>query len=91
MPGLPGMGGKGGMGGMGGMGGPKRAKGKQPVKKAKGKRVSGNPAKRAADQKAATRKPAAAANPFGVPAGSEEEFDPASLQLPGDLSKYLNK
>jgi signal recognition particle subunit SRP54 len=85
MPGLPGMGGK------GGMGGPKRAKGKQPVKKAKGKRVSGNPAKRAADQKAATRKPAAAANPFGVPAGSEDEFDPASLQLPGDLSKYLNK
>jgi signal recognition particle subunit SRP54 len=82
MPGLP---------GMGDMGGPKRAKGKQPVKKAKGKRVSGNPAKRAADQKAATRKPAAAANPFGVPAGSEEEFDPASLQLPGDLSKYLNK
>ncbi len=82
VPGLP---------GMGGMGGPKRAKGKQPVKKAKGKRVSGNPAKRAADQKAATRKPAAAANPFGVPAGSEDEFDPASLQLPGDLSKYLNK
>ena len=82
MPGMP---------GLPGMGGPKRAKGRQPVKKAKGKRVSGNPAKRAADQRAGAKKPAAPANPFGVPAGSEDEFDPASLQLPADLSKYLNK
>ena len=80
-----------GMPGMPGMGGPKRAKSRPAAKKAKGKRVSGNPAKRAADQKTAASKPAAAANPFGVPAGSEDEFDPASLQLPADLSKYLNK
>jgi signal recognition particle subunit SRP54 len=76
---------------MPGMGGPKRAKAKQPVKKAKGKRVSGNPAKRAAEAKAAAAKPAAAANPFGVPAGAEDDLDPASLELPADLSKYLNK
>jgi len=76
---------------MPGMGGPKRAKAKPVAKKAKGKRVSGNPAKRAAEQKAAAAKPAAAANPFGLPAGADDDFDPASLDLPADLSKYLNK
>jgi signal recognition particle subunit SRP54 len=80
-----------GMPGLPGMGGGKRAKGKQPVKKSKGKRVSGNPAKRAAEQKALAQKAASgpAANPFGVPGGAEEDFDPSSLDLPADLSKYL--
>ena len=57
MPGMPGMG--------------KRGKGKQPAKKAKAKRGSGNPAKRAQEEKAAAEKPAAApdANPFGLPNG----------------------
>lgn len=80
MPGMPGMGGK-------------RAKAKQAPKKGKAKRVSGNPAKRAAEEKAAKEKaaagPAAGANPFGVPAGAEEDFDPSSLELPADLSKFL--
>ena len=61
-------------------------------KKGKGKRVSGNPAKRAAAEKAAAERPAGdgvAANPFGLPAGAEEDFDPSSLDLPADLSKYL--
>jgi signal recognition particle subunit SRP54 len=82
MPGVP---------GMPGLGGPKRAKGKQPTRKAKAKRVSGNPAKRAAEQKAAAqRTPAGAgANPFGVPGGADDDFDPSSLELPADLSKYL--
>jgi signal recognition particle subunit SRP54 len=90
MPGMPGMPGLPGMGG-------KRAKGKQAPKKGKAKRGSGNPAKRAAEEKAARERaaagPAAAggadANPFGLPDGAEEDFDPSSLELPADLSKYL--
>ena len=82
MPGMP---------GMPGVGGGKRAKAKQQPKKGKGKRVSGNPAKRAAEQKAAAQKAAApgGGNPFGLPAGADEDFDPSSLDLPADLSKYL--
>jgi signal recognition particle subunit SRP54 len=80
MPGMP---------GMPGLGGGKRAKAKQAPKKGKAKRVSGNPAKRAAEEKAAKEKAPAAANPFGVPAGAEQEFDPSSLELPADLSKFL--
>jgi signal recognition particle subunit SRP54 len=86
LPGMPGMPGLPGMGG-------KRGKSKQAPKKAKAKRGSGNPAKRAQEEKAAKDRaaaaPVAAANPFGVPAGAEEEFDPASLELPADLSKFL--
>ncbi|HET9858781.1 MAG TPA: signal recognition particle protein, partial [Nocardioidaceae bacterium] len=63
MPGMPGM-----PAGMPGMAGPGRKKGKQP-KKGKAKRGSGNPAKRAQQQKASSQKPAAAANPFGLPDG----------------------
>jgi len=81
MPGMP---------GLPGMGGGKRAKAKPPVKKGK-KRVSGNPAKRAAEAKAAAARPSAPANPFGVPAGGapDDDVDVASLDLPADLSKYL--
>ncbi len=84
MPNIP------GMPNMPGLGGPKRSKSKPAPKKGKARRVSGNPAKRAAEQKGAAAKPAAASeNPFGVPAGAQEEFDPASVQLPADLAKYL--
>ncbi len=84
VPGMP------GMPGMGGIGGGKRAKAKQSAKKGKAKRGSGNPAKRAAQQKAAAEKPSGnGSNPFGLPAGADEEFDPASLELPENLSKYL--
>jgi signal recognition particle subunit SRP54 len=84
--GIPGMPGMPGMPGLGG----KRAKGKQAAKKAKAKRGSGNPAKRAAQEKAATQKPSGNnGNPFGVPTGEETDVDPADLQLPADLSKYL--
>ena len=80
MPGMPGM-------GMPGAG--KRGKGKQTAKKgkAKGKRVSGNPAKRAQQGKEAPAP--AAANPFGLPA--DQDLDPADLQLPDDLAKYLKQ
>jgi signal recognition particle subunit SRP54 len=80
-----------GMPGMPGVHTGKRAKGKQVAKKGKSKRVSGNPAKRAAAEKAAAHRPSGGdgANPFGLPAGEPEEFDPAALELPADLSKYL--
>ncbi len=85
IPGMP------GMPGMGGIGGGKRAKAKQTAKKGKAKRVSGNPAKRAAQERAAAAKPAGngGGNPFGLPDGEAEDFDPSSVQLPKDLSKYL--
>jgi signal recognition particle subunit SRP54 len=80
-----------GMPGMPGVLTGKRAKGKQAPKKAKAKRVSGNPAKRAAAAKSSSERPApaAGANPFGLPGGADEDFDPSSLELPADLSKYL--
>jgi signal recognition particle subunit SRP54 len=85
MPGMPGIPGMPGLPGAG-----KRTKAKQ-ARKGKAKRVSGNPAKRAAAQKAAAQRPVdgAGANPFGVPAGESDELDPSSLDLPADLSKYL--
>ena len=87
MPGFPGMPGMAGGGG-------KKAKAKQAKKGKGGKRVSGNPAKAAAQKKAQEeRTPAASANPFGQPAGEEEEVDyqkaAAALDLPKDFSNYL--
>ncbi|MGI8901641.1 MAG: signal recognition particle protein [Nocardioides sp.] len=85
VPGMPGMPGMPGLG-------PKRGKSRPADKKAKAKRGSGNPAKRAAGQKATAQKPAAGGageNPFGMPQGRDEDFDPSSLELPKDLSKYL--
>ena len=85
MPGMP------GMPGMGGPGGGKRGKGKQQPKKAKGRRVSGNPAKAAQEAKAEKEKAAASAgNPFGVP-GEDIDYEKAAadLNLPKDFSKFL--
>jgi signal recognition particle subunit SRP54 len=74
---------------MPGMGMGKRAKGKQAAKKSKSKRVSGNPAKRAEQAKAAADKPSGAgANPFGLPQ-DEAPMNPDDFKLPADLSKYL--
>jgi signal recognition particle subunit SRP54 len=85
MPGMPGMPGL--------PGGGKRAKAKQQAKKGKGKRASGNPAKRAAAERAAAQRGAdgdgSGANPFGVQPDGEPDFDPSSLEIPADLSKYL--
>jgi hypothetical protein len=44
---------------------------------------------RAAAEKAAAERPTGGANggnPFGLPAGADEDFDPSSLELPADLS-----
>jgi signal recognition particle subunit SRP54 len=87
MPGMPGMGGGAGRG--------KGGKAKQQRKKSR----SGNPAKRAAEEKAAAEKAEsakgnAAASAFGLGAGgagqsTDEEPDLSSLQLPKGFEKYL--
>jgi signal recognition particle subunit SRP54 len=73
MPGMP------GMGGMPGLPGPgKRAGARQkPQQKKKGKRGSGNPAKRAAQEKAAAARESGAggAGAFGFDQNAEEEFE----------------
>jgi signal recognition particle subunit SRP54 len=83
VPGLPGMPGMAAAGG-------RRNKAKP--KPAKGRRVSGNPAKAAADAKARAEKATAAAgNPFGNPDGEPIDYEKAAaaLDLPQDFSKYL--
>ncbi|MCK0117080.1 signal recognition particle protein [Isoptericola sp. S6320L] len=94
MPGMPG-----GMPGMPGMpGGGKKSRGKQqPKKKVKGK--SGNPAKRAQQEREAmqralgggAKKPAPAGSAFGVTGGDDQQTgkDLENLELPGDLGKLL--
>jgi signal recognition particle subunit SRP54 len=86
MPGMPGMPGIPGM-----PGGGKRGKGKQAPKKGKAKRVSGNPAKRAQQEKAAAQKGSTdGGNPFGLPQDTPEA-NPEDFQLPKEFSKYLPK
>ncbi len=84
MPGMPGMPGVGGGG---------KRKAKQQPKKGKGRRVSGNPAKAAQQEKADRDKAASApaANPFGKPAGEDVDYEQAAaaLNLPQDFSKFL--
>src|SRR5688572_20313553 len=86
MPGMP---------GMPGMAGGKRGKAKPAPKKGKGKRVSGNPAKAAAQKKAQQEKASAGGNlggnPFGDPDAEPVDYEQAAaaLDLPKDFSKYL--
>ena len=73
--------------------GGKRQK-KQPPKKGKGRRVSGNPAKAAQEKAAAdkaAKEKAASANPFGTPGGAETDYEQAAaaLDLPQDFAKFL--
>ncbi|MCK9795651.1 signal recognition particle protein [Isoptericola sp. 4D.3] len=92
MPGMPG-----GVPGMPGMpGGGKKARGKQaPAKKVKGK--SGNPAKRAQQEREALQralggpaaKPSAPGSAFGVGGEEPAEQDLSKLQLPDGLDKLL--
>ena len=83
MPGMPGMPAMPGAG--------KRGKAKQPPKKGKGKRVSGNPAKAAAQKKVQQEKASSAGNPFGTPGEDEVDYEQAAaaLDLPKDFSRYL--
>ncbi|HWV77720.1 MAG TPA: signal recognition particle protein [Isoptericola sp.] len=91
MPGMPGVPGMPGM-----PGGGKKSRGKQaPAKKVKGK--SGNPAKRAQQEREAMQralggpaaKPSAPGSAFGVGGGEPAEQDLSKLQLPDGLDKLL--
>jgi signal recognition particle subunit SRP54 len=97
MPGMPGMPGLGGGGGLPGMSGPGRnAKGKG--KKRTGGR-SGNPAKRAEQERAATQRTEqgldkAMGSAFGSGAATtgpeaREDVDPSSVSLPPGFEKFL--
>jgi signal recognition particle subunit SRP54 len=86
MPGTPGMEGLPGFAAAAG-----RRKGAK-NKPAKGRRVSGNPAKAAAQEKARQEKTAAAGgNPFARPDAEDIDYEKAAaaLDLPKDFSKYL--
>ena len=96
VPGMP------GLGGIPGLGGGKKARGRQaPQRKVKGK--SGNPAKRAAQERAAAARaagqtvaePSAPGSAFGVGrgAGSSDAGGAGldGLELPPDLEKYLGR
>ncbi|MGH3497189.1 MAG: signal recognition particle protein [Nocardioidaceae bacterium] len=77
MPGMPGLG--------------KRAKARQAPKKGKGKRGSGNPAKRAAEERSAAERPVGnGASPFGNPLGKAAPgpADP-DFELPKELRDLL--
>jgi signal recognition particle subunit SRP54 len=79
MPGMPGM-----PGGMPGLPGPgKRSGAKQKPQQKKGKRVSGNPAKRAAQAAGAAQKPDGA-SAFGFPATDGSDFE-----LPKELKELM--
>lgn len=90
MPGMPGMGNLPGMGG-------KKSRGKTvaPARKVKGK--SGNPAKRAAQERAALERgpatPAASGSAFGLGGQqpAQQDVDPANLQLPAGLDRFLGR
>ena len=92
----------GGMPGMPGMpGGGKRAKAKvaqAQARKGKVKRASGNPAKRAEQERVAAERTTApasvGADPFGLgglPAAADDQpdLDPRDFQLPPEVAKYL--
>ena len=92
--GVPGMPGMPGLPGMGGGGGGKRTKAKQAANKGKAKRGSGNPAKRALEEKSAkqkTQSPGDAGNPFGPPQDGTPEAGQEDFTLPAEFSKYLPK
>jgi signal recognition particle subunit SRP54 len=104
MPGMPGMGGVPGMGGMPGlpgMGGSKKSRGKQAARKGKGKAKSGNPAKRAEQERAAAAKAAqsrsaafASGSAFGSQDGDQDADPLAGLDpsaLPPGFEKFLGR
>ncbi|MBC7291567.1 MAG: signal recognition particle protein, partial [Actinotalea sp.] len=90
--GLPGMGGMGRLPGMGG----KKSRGRMAPQQRKAKGKSGNPAKRAqqereAAERAAGKRPAGApGSAFGLDRGPST-VDPSSLELPPGLDKFLGR
>jgi signal recognition particle subunit SRP54 len=88
-------GGRGGVPGMGALpGGGKKSRGRTAPPPQVRRSKSGNPAKRAAEDRAAVERAASAPRPgaaFGLGAQKPEELDPTSLTLPGGLEKYLGR
>jgi signal recognition particle subunit SRP54 len=101
MPGMPGMPGMGGMPGLPGIGGSKKSRGKQAARKGKGKAKSGNPAKRAEQERAAAAKAAqsrsaafAPGSVFGSQDGDQDADPLAGLDpsaLPPGFEKFLGR
>ena len=89
MPGMP------GMGNLPGMGGKKsRGRTQAPARKVKGK--SGNPAKRAEQERAAANRAAGVSaapkgSAFGLGQQKSEQVDPSSLELPAGLDRFLGR
>jgi signal recognition particle subunit SRP54 len=81
IPGMPGMG--------GGAGGGTARKAKQQKKKGKGKKVSGNPAKRNAPQQPDA--PAANGSAFGAPTDQDLAQSMKDFELPPELKKMLDQ
>ncbi len=89
-------GGRPGMPGMGALpGGGKKSRGRTAPPPQVRRSKSGNPAKRAAEDRAAVERAATApkaGSAFGLGAQTPpEDFDPTSLSLPGGLEKYLGR
>ena len=87
MPGMP---------GMPGAGGGKKSKGRTAPPPRKGKAKSGNPAKRAQQEREAAQRGAAGAGSapggaFGLGAGTPEPSELADLQLPPGFEKFLGR
>ncbi|MFZ0142154.1 MAG: signal recognition particle protein, partial [Aeromicrobium sp.] len=87
MPGMPGMGGMPGLPNIGQSAGKRAGARQKPQQKKKGKRVSGNPAKRAAEEKAAAARESAGAGgagAFGLDQDADQEFE-----LPKELRDLM--
>jgi signal recognition particle subunit SRP54 len=89
MPGMP------GMPGMAGIGGGKKSKGRTAPPPRKGKAKSGNPAKRAQQEREAAQRtaagPAVPGGAFGLGAGAPDPAELADLELPPGFEKFLGR
>ncbi|WP_163542590.1 signal recognition particle protein [Occultella kanbiaonis] len=96
--GLPGQGGMGGLFGQGGMpGGGKKSRGRMAPPPKRGKKgKSGNPAKRAQQEREAAERASAPANApagsaFGMGSADPTTVDPSALELPKGFEKFLGR
>ena len=94
--GMPGLGGMPGMPGLPGMGGGKKSRGRNsaPPRKGKGRAKSGNPAKRAQQERESTQRAVpqepAKGRAFGLDAQRPQEpADPSTVKLPPGFERFL--
>ena len=93
-----GMGGMPGMPGLPGMGGGKKGRGRTAPPPRKGKAKSGNPAKRAQQEREAAQRAVSGGQPAGAPGsafglggGAAPAADPSNLELPPGFEKFLGR